>query len=64
MACIKQAAKWMKEGKTVRRASLPYWELRFIRGTHDLDFLSAVDSKYTTELTAQDLCSEDWEIAE
>lgn len=62
MADIKQAAKWMQEGKHVESFSA-----RRSSGIHarDLDGeLFAVKTGIRIKLTIDDLLADDWEIAE
>ena len=66
MADIKQAAKWMQEGKRVKRISFPRmypWE---IDGDSNLSAIQSVmeDGYADSLLTTDDLLAEDWEIAE
>ena len=58
MADIKQAAKWMQEGKTVRREGAN-WAVRSIRGGYTVS-----PRGNTVACMVDDLLADDWEIAE
>lgn len=65
MADIKQAAKWMAEGKRVTRLAFDSRE-GFLAGSEG--FVIYVDNngrsdKWTDMLEVEDLLAEDWEIA-
>jgi hypothetical protein len=72
MADIKQAAKWMEEGKVVRRLEFKGKDVAFKSGPfgfiHYCDFFrTSVDEDghpWTVMLTVDDLLAEDWEIFE
>jgi len=63
-ADIRQAARWMRQGKKVRRAVWPLLVLRQPRkigsGIEDVDPVSKVQNP----LDALDLLAEDWEIVQ
>lgn len=62
MADIKQAARWMQEGKLVRRGD---WEAKY--GVINKAFLIRWvngDKNATAPFSVYDLLADDWEIAE
>lgn len=67
MADIKQAAKWIREGKLVRR---PIWDDGLVwksdnYGAVSLEALNInVDAYQSDLLEVDDLLADDWEIAE
>jgi hypothetical protein len=64
MADIKQAAKWLGEGRTVSRAEYAseWWVSAFMPNLLQLDICSADGPDH--QLDCQDLLADDWEIAE
>lgn len=66
MADIKQAAKWMDDGKKTRRASWPERDRAFFRvnGRYKLIMRQQGRGAYEWEMIGQDLLADDWEIAE
>lgn len=76
MADIKQAAKWMIEGQSVRRAFWPVGELAVYTETSTTQMVqvSTVPTKFLTEdrlpaamvlcLRLESVLADDWEIAE
>jgi hypothetical protein len=58
MADIKQAAKWMQEGKKVRRST---WEAGYCHAPH-VKVIDEDDKK--TSFFVNELLADDWEIAE
>ena len=64
MADIKQAAKWLREGKTVRRTANNY-ELYAHNGREDsIVFHERNQAVDTAVFLIGDLLAEDWEIAQ
>lgn len=69
MAGIKQAAKWLQEGKRVRHAAFaadegfeayrPYGFITYISGTNAKSIFNA---RYTDMLEVEDLLADDWEV--
>ena len=65
MADIKQAAKWMQEGKRVRRKGWLEEELYlYLPEGDDEAWAEHPSYHYTADYTMQDLLADDWEIAE
>jgi hypothetical protein len=58
MADIKQAAKWMQEGKVVRRAEIPYWEI--YQGDRTGHVMNGANDD--AQFRPDDLLADDWEI--
>ncbi len=62
MADIKQAAKWMKEGKRVKRAD---WRAEFgTISTQGLIYWLNDDSKPKGYFSTTDLLADDWQLAD
>lgn len=59
MASIQQAAKWMKEGKKVRRPSFQDKEYFW---ANDFSFIKYETGEWVDMLEIEDLLAEDWEI--
>jgi len=64
MSDIKQAAKWMEQGKRVRRASFPSWVLGIIGETVYYLPNGSSEHRDTTVFGISDILAEDWEISE
>jgi hypothetical protein len=72
MADIKQAAKWLQEGKNVRRSSWTEYEWTGMLDGDDEDdpearvalFYCETGQELVSAMFASDLLAEDWEIAE
>lgn len=62
MADIKQAAKWMQEGKRVQRTSRKLWWLRMVRWSGRM--MLKTNAGRNPELDGDDLLADDWEIAD
>jgi hypothetical protein len=63
MSNIIQAAKWMLDGKRVRRADWGKSSVTFNMG--DLDECYVLDDLgATAQISAEELLAEDWEIAQ
>lgn len=64
MADIKQAAIWMREGKSIRRKPMPSWIIA-LSSDGDCDIIAFVGkTESSAEFETSDLLAEDWEIAE
>ena len=61
MADIKQAAKWMKEGKKVRRKVWADWYPSWVMQDGEVRMDGVVDDPV---LAISSLLADDWEIAE
>ena len=61
MADIKQAAKWMQEGKRVVGGNT-MWPLCVC--DEDIYFLPQMGEAYPYKMDVNDLLAEDWEVAE
>ena len=65
MADIKQAAKWMQEGKRVRRPNYMDKGSYFFAGSDFIHYFSAsLGREIEDALENKDLLADDWEIAE
>ena len=59
MADIKQAAKWMDEGKRVKRR-----EWKAVYEAQDAIYMPVKWDQHDAPFSIQDLLADDWEIAE
>jgi hypothetical protein len=66
MASIQQAAKWMQEGKSVRRASwFEFNNLQTFKTTEDVIWQTEHGTSATVpQLRTTDVLAEDWELAD
>jgi len=68
MADIKQAAKWMQEGKTVFRRPRTGFKWRIWLGDDgtitDTDALNEYEDTYPAPFDCKDILADDWELAE
>lgn len=69
MASITQAARWINEGKRVRRAAMPTWiisgkkrAVRYLE--HRLGRMLSANDGFMPKFTTADILAQDWEIVE